>query len=57
MEEQLFHKPLIQTSVSLRARLVRAGFPKLGDLQEESGWKYGSNMVEASSIKSTRLLQ
>lgn len=57
MEEQLFHNPLIQTSVSLWARLVRAGFLKLGDLQEESGWKSGSDMVEASSMKSTRLLQ
>lgn len=36
---------------------MRASFTKSGDLQEEAGWKSASDMVEDSSIKSTRLLQ
>lgn len=28
---------------SLQARLVRAGFTKLGDLKEEAGWKSASD--------------
>ena len=53
MEEPLFHNPLIQTrmltSDNLWAILTRAGFTNLDDLQEESGWKSGSDMEEFST--------
>jgi hypothetical protein len=49
MEEPLFHSPLIWTKVlsssSLRLRLVRVGFSKLGDLQEKVRWKKASDMT------------